>query len=309
MYNDVMKKFFARVLPALSILFSGILWGVISIFIRRLSAAGLSSMQICFVRLLIAAPIFVVAALIFSPKRMKIRLRDLWIFLGTGVVSVFLFNYFYFYTIIHSEASVAVVLLYTSPIFVMILSRIIFKEKIGAEKIIALGMTFIGCILVSGVVSGASSLRPVVALIGVLSGLFYALYTIFAAFGLKKYDPLTVTAYTFLFAALVSLPVSDVKGVFSVLCGTPVLWLWAAGISLICTVLPYFFYTWGLKKTESSRAAILVAIEPLVGALIGILFYGEGHDFPKILGIVFVLGAILLLNLPRIKKREELPLE
>ena len=294
-----MKKGVPRIFPILSILLSGVLWGVISLFIRKLSAAGLSAMQICVVRLLIAAPIFLAAALAFSTARLRIRLRDIWIFLGTGVVSVVLFNYFYFYTIIHSEASVAVVLLYTSPIFVMILSAILFKEKVGPEKIIALAMTFIGCLLVSGVTSGGASLTPLVALIGVMSGLFYALYTIFGTFGLKRYDPLTVTAYTFLFAFLASLPVSDAKGVFGALSATPSLWLWCIGIAVISTVLPYFFYTWGLKKVEPSRAAILVAVEPLVASLLGIFAYGEGHDFPKILGILFVLGAILLLNKPK----------
>ena len=309
-----MKKGISRVIPILSILLSGILWGVISIFIRRLNAAGLSAMQICFVRLLFAAPIFVIVALIASPARMRIRLRDIWIFVGTGVVSVVLFNYFYFYTIIRSEASIAVVLLYTSPIFVTIFSALLFKEKMGAEKILALAMTFIGCILVSGVAEGAGSLTPIVALFGLLSGLFYAMYTIFGTFGLKRYDPLTVTAYTFLFAFAASLPISDPKGTFSVLTSDPILWLWCAGISILCTVLPYFFYTWGLKKVEPSRAAIFVAIEPMVASLIGILFYGEGHTFPKILGILFVLAAILLLNAKKstskaTSEREMLPPE
>ena len=296
-----MKQGFARVFPILSILLSGILWGVISLFIRPLSAAGLSAMQICFVRLLFAAPIFALSAVVFSKERLRVRLRDLWIFVGTGVISVVLFNYFYFYTIIHSEASVAVVLLYTSPIFVMILSVLLFKERVSPEKILALAMTFIGCLLVSGVTSGGGALAPLVVLIGVMSGLFYALYTIFGVFGLRRYDPLTVTAYTFLFAFLASLPVSDLKGTFTILTATPTLWLWCAGIAIISTVLPYFFYTWGLKKVEPSRAAILVAVEPLVACLLGIFAYGEGHDFPKILGIVFVLGAILLLNAPKRK--------
>ena len=299
MYNEFMEKGIRRVLPILSVLLSGILWGVISLFIRELSAAGLSAMQICFVRLLFAAPIFVIVALAFSPAHLRIRLRDIWIFLGTGVVSVVLFNYFYFYTIIHSEASVAVVLLYTSPIFVMLLSALIFKEKVGAEKILALAMTFIGCILVSGVTSGGASLSPLVAFVGVMSGLFYALYTIFGTFGLRRYDPLTVTAYTFLFAFLASLPISDLQGVFAILSATPSLWLWCAGIAVISTVLPYFFYTWGLRSVEPSRAAILVAVEPIVGCLLGMIAYGERHDFPKILGILFVVGAILLLNAPK----------
>ena len=300
-----MRRRVGHVLPVLALLLSGVLWGVISIFIRKLSSAGLSTMQICFIRLVFAAPIFVVAALIFSPKHMRIRLRDIWIFIGTGVISIFLFNYFYFYTIIHSEASVAVVLLYTSPIFVMILSVILFKEKIGPTKIIALVMTFIGCVLVSGVITGTSVLRPIVGFIGVLSGLFYALYTIFGVFGLKRYDPITVTAYTFLFALIVALPVGDVKGTFTVIGNNPTLWLWCAGISVVGTVLPYFFYTWGLKYVESSRASLLSAVEPLVASLVGIVFYGEGRNFAKILGIVFVLAALLLLNLRKPKQKEQ----
>ena len=301
LYNEAMNNGFTRAFPILSILLSGILWGIISLFIRPLSAAGLSAMQICFVRLLFAAPIFTVTALAFSPLRMRIRLRDIWIFIGTGVVSVVLFNYFYFYTIIHSEASVAVVLLYTSPIFVMLLSVLLFKERVSPEKIIALAMTFIGCLLVSGVTSGGATLTPLVGLIGVMSGLFYALYTIFGVFGLRRYDPLTVTAYTFLFAFVASLPVSDLPTAFSILSATPSLWWWCSGIAIVSTVLPYFFYTWGLKRVEPSRAAILVAVEPLVASLLGIFAYGEGHDFPKVLGIVFVLGAILLLNAPKKK--------
>ena len=300
-----MKDKLSRVFPLLSILLSGVLWGIISIFIRKLSAAGLTAMQVCFVRLLIAAPLFLVVTLIASPRKLAFRLRDIWIFLGTGVVSVFFFNYFYFYTIIHSEASVAVVLLYTSPIFVMVLSALIFKEKIRPEKIIALAMTFIGCLLVSGVTGSGARLEPFVALMGILSGLFYALYTIFGVFGLRKYDTLTVTTYTFLFAFLAALPASDVKGLFSVLVGMPTLWIWCVAIAVVSTVLPYFFYTWGLKRVEPSRSAILVAVEPLVAAVVGIAFFGETHNFAKILGILFVLGAILVLNLPSPSSRKD----
>ena len=291
-----MKK---SALSVLSILLAGVLWGIIGIFIKKLSAAGLTPMQIVFVRLLIAAPVFLAATLILSPGKLAFRLRDIWIFLGTGVVSVALFNYCYFYTVVHSEASVAVVLLYTSPIFVMILSAVLFKEKIRPEKIVALAMTFIGCLLVSGVTGGGYTLRPLVALIGVASGLFYALYTIFGTFGLRKYDTMTVTTYTFLFAFLAALPVSDVGGLFTVLSATPSLWIWCVAISVLSTILPYFFYTWGLKSAEPSRAAILVAVEPIVGCMVGMIFYGESHNFLKILGILFVIGAILLLNAPR----------
>ena len=291
-----MKK---SALPVLSVLLSGVLWGVIGIFIKKLSAAGLTAMQICFVRFLIAAPVFFFSTAAIFPRKLAFRPRDIWIFLGTGVVSIALFNYCYFYTIIHSEASVAVVLLYTSPIFVMVLSALLFNEKVRPEKIVALAMTFIGCLLVSGVTGGGYELKPLVALMGVASGLFYALYTIFGTFGLRKYDTMTVTTYTFVFALIASLPVSDVGTVFKVLAADPSLWIWCVGVAIVSTILPYFFYTWGLKKLEPSRSAMLVAVEPIVGCVVGMIFYGESHSFVKILGIVFVLAAILLLNFPK----------
>ena len=301
-----MKK---SALPVLSVLLAGVLWGIIGIFIKKLSAAGLTAMQICFVRLLFAAPLFFFSTLIIYPKKLFFHLRDIWIFLGTGILSVVVFNYCYFYTVIHSEASVAVVLLYTSPIFVMLLSVLLFKEKVSPEKIIALAMTFIGCLLVSGVTGGGAEVKPFVAFVGLASGFFYALYTIFGAFGLKKYDTMTVTTYTFVIAFLAELPIADVGSLFSIVNATPSLWIWCVAISVLSTVLPFFFYTWGLKKVEPSRSAMLVAVEPLVGCLVGMIFYGESHSFVKILGILFVLGAILLVSIPKRTKKAPVPCE
>ncbi len=294
-----------KILSVISILASGVFWGVISLFIKPLSAAGLSATQICFVRLMIAAPVFAIITLCVSPALFRFRLRDIWMFIGTGIISIVLFNVCYFYTIIQSEASVAVVLLYTSPIFVMIFSVLLFREKIGLRKLGALILAFVGCLLVSGVIGTGAHLRPFIVLTGLLSGLFYALYSIFGSMALKKYDTLTVTTYTFLFAAVAALPFSDLTSTFSILAASPRLWLWGAGIAVVSTALPYFFYTFGLKKVEASRASILVALEPIVGSIVGITVYGEGHGALKLVGILFVIGAIIVLNLP--KRRPSVP--
>ena len=305
--SEMKKGGTGKVFSILAILLSGVLWGVISVFIRPLSAAGLSATQICFVRLLIAAPVFSLVTLCVSPSLFRIRLRDIWMFLGTGIVSIVLFNICYFYTIIHSEASVAVVLLYTSPVFVMLVAVFLFKEKVRAQKIVALVMTLVGCLLVSGVIGSGAGLRPIVALTGLLSGLFYAMYSVFGKLALKKYDTLTLTTYTFLFAFIGALPFSDVSSTFAILIASPKLWWWCAGIGIFSTALPFFFYTVGLKKVEPSRASILAAVEPLVGSLVGIAFYGESHGILKIIGIVFVVGAIFVLNLPKREKRVRMP--
>ncbi len=280
-----------------SVLLSGILWGVINIFIKTLSAHGLDSLQISAIRMTVAVIVFPLVVLIKDKSKFRIKLKDIWIFICTGIVSVVLFNTCYFYTMINSQASVAVVLLYTSPIFVMLISAIVFKEKITGQKVIALILTFAGCVLVSGVIGGSYVIPPFVILTGIASGLFYALYSIFGNIGLQKYDTMTVTVWTFIFAFIAAIPLGKPAQTIAVLKAEPVLILWGIGIGIVSTVLPYFFYTWGLQRMEPSKAAIIVAVEPLVGAVIGMTVFGEPHNALKIIGILLILASIVLLNL------------
>lgn len=283
-------------LSAASVILAGVLWGVISLFIKTMSAYGLDAMQIATLRLIVAAACFTVFVLIKDPKLLKFRLKDIWMFLGTGVVSVVLFNMTYFYTMIHSQASVAVVLLYTSPVFVMIISAILFKEKITFQKITALVMTFLGCVFVAGMIGGEMNVRPFILFTGISAGLLYALYTIFGRFALEKYDTITVTAYTFIFGTLGSIPFGRVIPAAKIIFAHWELVLLCIGIGVISTVLPYFFYTWGLERMESGKAAILVAVEPLVGAVVGITVFHESISVSKIIGIALIIGAIVVMN-------------
>ena len=295
-------------MPALAVLGAGITWGVISLFVRRLSAAGLAPLQISLLCMVTAALVFVPFAALRDPKKLRIRLRDIWRFIGTGIVSVVLFNTLYFYATVHSQASVAVVLLYTSPAFVLLLSALIFRERITGRKLLCLGLTVVGCALVGGIFGGVEGrLTARVLLAGLGSGFFYALYTVFARFALRKYDSLTVTAWTFLMGALGSLPLGSPGATVRALAGEPVLLLFCLGIGVVSTALPYLLYTWGLQRMDSGRAAILVAVEPLVGAVLGMTAYGEPHGFPKLLGIALILGAVLILNGKEKEKEKETP--
>lgn len=288
-----MKKNYATI----SVIASGVLWGVISLFIKNMSSYGLDAMQITSIRLILAAVCFTLFVFLKDKQIFKIELKDIWMFIGTGIFSVVLFNCTYFYTMIHSQASVAVVLLYTSPAFVMILSTVFFKEKINLSKATALIMTFLGCVFVAGILDAGTKIKPFVIFTGICSGFLYALYTIFGRVALKKYDTMTVTAYTFISGAVFSIPIGKLRGAFEIVLKQPKLIVLCFGIGIISTVLPYFFYTWGLERMESGKAAILVAVEPVVGAVIGMTFFHESCDVKKIIGIILIVGAIIVLNI------------
>lgn len=296
-----MKKYSA----VISVILAGVLWGLIGVFIKNLSLSGLDSIQIAFVRMLIASVSFTAFILVKDKSLLKISLKDIWMFIGTGIISVSLFNICYFYTIIKSEASLAVVLLYTSPVFVVLFSALLFKERITIGKVTALVLSFAGCVLTAGVLGGVK-VRPFVILTGIASGLFYALYSVFGKFALKKYSTYTVTAYTFIFGLLGDLFISGPIETVSAVIRNPHSILCCLGIGIISTVMPYFLYTRGLEKLESGKAAILVAVEPLVGAVIGMVFLNESHNISKIAGIILILISIVLLNInfKEVKKDE-----
>ena len=176
---------------ALCVLLAGTLWGSMGLFVRKLNAVGLYALDIVQLRIAISLVLVGLYLLIFARDKLRVRLRDLWCFAGTGIVSLLLFSWCYFSGMQEASLSVMAVLLYTSPAFIVLLSVLLFRETLTRQKLLALVLTFAGCCLVSGLGSGSAvSMKGL--LLGLGSGFFYALYSIFAPFGLRHYSPLAV---------------------------------------------------------------------------------------------------------------------
>lgn len=279
----------------LSIISGACLWGLIALFFKFLSACGFSPLQVVTLRVLVAALLMTAIILKIDPGLLKIRWRDSWLFIGTGLLSLVFFNYCYFRAIDGSSISIAVLLLYTAPVFVMLLSLILFGEKFTGRKMLALLATFCGCGLITGIFASKLALTAEAFAFGLASGFGYALYSIFGKLALRRYSTLTITAYTFYFATLGALPLADPQQLFTLLAD----WRAAAGalaIALICTVVPYLLYTRGLQDVDAGQASILATLEPLVAAAIGIFVFGEEVTAAKILGMALILASIFILN-------------
>ncbi len=287
---NLFKKF-----PSLSILLAGGLWGLTGLFVRNLNDAGIDNMQLLFFRSFITAAITGIYLLFTDKNKLKIDLKDWWYFFGTGIFSFLLFGFYYFYTISHASMSVAAILLYTAPFFVMIMASIFFKEKITAAKVIALFIAAAGCLLICGTDHNIS-LTPLVIFTGISSGFCKALYSIFGRVALKKYDSLTVTAYTFIFSTLGSLFVVDFPKIYSVISLNPNLIASTLVFTLISAIIPYIFYTLGLKYIDAGKASIMATFEAVVASVCGIIAFNEKITVVGISGIVLVLLAVVLLN-------------
>ncbi len=286
-------------LAVLLVVVAGTLWGVIGYFVRSLQSQGLDSLQIVAIRMSISAILFALYALIFDRKLFKIKLKDLWCFLGSGVLSVGFFSFCYFKAIELSSLSVASILLYTAPIFVMIFSVILFKEKLTVIKAVSLILAFLGCLFVTGVFDVGESINTLAIVFGVLSGICYALYSIFSRLALdRNYSPLTITLYTFIFAGVSSLLVIDVKPVVKLVSNSVHDLGFCVLFAILSCVLPYVTYTIGLKYVRPSTASIVASIEPVVATITGAIVFKEAVPFPfGYVGIALVIFSIILINL------------
>ena len=283
------KRYTAAVIAA------GTLWGFMGFFRRTLDTMGLSASNCIAVRCIVAAILFAITMLISDRKAFKIKLRDAWCFVGCGIVSLLVFGLCYFKAMDYMSLSNAAILLYTAPCFVIIISAVLFKEKITPKKIAAMLMAFAGCCLVSGIGTG-DEISAIGLALGLCSGLCYALYSIFSRFAINRgYSAFTINFYSCLLAGIGATAVGGTDYI-PLISLTPSNLLFAVATGLVTCFLPYLLYTYGLIGIENGKASIMASIEPVVATLCGVFIYNEGLTVMSTVGILLVLSAIVLLK-------------
>lgn len=282
------------------IILAGIFWGSMGIFVRKLGTYGFSPIQIVCIRVVLAALVFCLIQLIKDPAGFKISLRDIPLFLGLGLGSILFFTVCYFTAITMMSLSTAAILLYTSPIWIMLMSLLFFHEKMTSKKVIALVLAFGGCVLVSGISGGELTVAGL--FVGLGAGIGYALYSILGTIALRHYTPFTVTTWTFLFAAIGSILISHPADMAVKFIAAPSL----SGLlgfclltALVTAVIPFLAYTLGLRSVEASKAGILATVEPMVATLIGIFVFSEPLTLTSGLGVLLILSAVVILNISK----------
>ena len=291
-------------LGGLFVMVAGCLWGCTGLFVGRVKAAGVNAMELVEMRGILTALLMLPLMLCIDRKLLRISLKDLWCFIGSGVFSVLFFNFCYYTTITTSGMAIAAVLLYTSPIFVMLLSLLLFRERLTARGVMALLLTVAGCVLVSGILTDGGTFTAGGLLLGIGAGFGYALYSIFSRYAIQRgYHPMTITFYTFLLSAVGGVLFTD----FGLIATSSAenglgLWLPLVAYVVVGTVGAYLLYTAGLKHIDNSKAAVLAAVEPACATLLQIVVLQKFPGTVPMIGILLVLAAIVWLNLEPKKK-------
>lgn len=291
-----------RALPAVMVITSAVLWGLYGTFVTILTSMGLSGNALVFLRMLATSLPVGILILLADRSALRVKTADVPLFFANGLCSLLFFTFCYTAAIKVTKIATAAALLYTAPAIVMVLSAVLFGERLHARKVSCCLLAVAGCALASGLggemLAGAGTpITPAGLLLGLGSGLGYALYSIFSRMILNRgYTVYTNVFYSFGIAMFGFLAMSCADGTVTQAFESPGRTALALLCGLLTGSLAYVLYTTGMKGMETSRAAQLTTIEPVTAAILGCVLFRQPLSAWEIAGIAMVVGSVILMN-------------
>ena len=216
------------------------LWGIMGIFVRRLSAAGVGSTDISFLRCLLAGAVFFLILWFKHRELLRIDWQGILICTVYGVSSYGVCFVTYNVAVERIPVSVATVLMFISPVWVTLLNWLVFHERPDKLKIVAIVLCFCGAVLVADLLytDPAARMDPAGIFAGVLNSFGMALQLLIPRYFAGRYQKDTMLVYGFLGAALVLAFLSDFGRIGAGLAGSdgPAVALCILALGILCTL-------------------------------------------------------------------------
>jgi drug/metabolite transporter (DMT)-like permease len=224
--------------------------------------------------------------------------RDLTRLFLLGVFGVAASNYFYYLAIQRTNVATAIILQYTAPVWVLLYTVARGAQRPTWRRSGAVGLAVVGCALAVGLVgSGGFRMDPLGVTVALLAAFSFALYNIGGHSLLARYDRWKVLLWVLVGAAVFWIIVNPPWKIVAAHYGRAQ-WGFMAVFSLLSVLLPFSCYFAGLQHLEPTRAIVASCLEPVFSILIAALALGELLRPMQTAGIVLVLVAIVLIQMP-----------
>jgi len=278
-----------------SVLLAVACWGMSGVFVKFVLAAGdVSALALAFWRDLTTFLVLLLGLRLLCPDWLRVERGDLIWLVGLGG-SLGAFHVFWNLVVMLNGAAVATVQQAAMPSIVAVVAWLAWREPLTGRKILAIVLTFVGTVLVSGVDGlGQADVTFAGFLVGLGTPLTYAGWNLFGKKVRGQYGPLTALTYGFGFAALALFPFQFF---------TPQPWPvplpalpWFAGLIIIATIVPFSVYTFALGRLEAGVASILAMAEIAVVAVYAYFLLDERMTIEQVFGAVLVVVGVLMLS-------------
>ena len=204
----------------------------------------------------------------------------------------------YFYAVSQVGVSMAVALLYTAPVFSLVLAKLILGEQISVKSALIAIIAVIG---VACLMAGDKFSLNIGVVVGLLSGLCYSLYGILGKKAMS-FNHLTQMVFfsSVAFSAIALLFLPQTFATYQTLSTLPIqAWAYVVGLSPVGTIAPFFLYMTALHTLPATTASVFTIIEPLTAIILAIVLLGQPLLLLQMVGVALIIGATLANALTR----------
>ena len=271
--------------------------------------SGISSGQLTEVRCAGALIGLALLAVVRRPRSLRVRVADLPLLIALGI-GLALVQWAYFFAIHRLDIGVALLIQFVAPIFVALWARFVFHEPVRRRIWAALALSLAGLTLIVEIWHGGRLSGPGVAACG-LTAISLAAYFLIAERGVRRRDPISLSAWGFLVATIFwsllapwwSFPgrrVDDHVSLLGNLASTHVpLWLLMLWMVVLGGILPFALVVSALRHISATRAGITAMLEPVVAIVVAWAWLGESLQPVQLSGAALTLLGIALAQTAR----------
>lgn len=275
-----------------------VMWGISGLFAESLFkvSSKITPIWLTQIRLIISGIVLLIIATILHQKPFLVLKdkKNTFHIIAYGVFGLLPVQVFYFIAIEMANASIATILQFIGPFFVLTYLAVTHQQVLRKLDVVAAILAFIGVFLLSTHGNfNQLAITPLALFFGLLSALGEASYTLIPIKLVKRVSSLVVTGWGMLF---VGIGLMIVYPRFPAIPNTPRAWLDVSAIIIIGTIIPFQIMANALRYVKPSTVSLLDAFEPLSATVGSVLIFGLVMSEMDWLGTFLVIGSVLALN-------------
>lgn len=289
---------------------AALLWGVNGPVSKVILSNGIPAERLAQLRSLGAATGLLLVVAVASPKRLRVRRRELPYLAVFGIGGLAFVQWFYFLAIHRLAIGVALLIEYLAPLLVALWARFAYHDPVRRRIWVALALALAGLALIVDV--GGSAAGSTAGIVFALGGAAaYTLYLLLAERALGGRDAVSLLGYGFALASLFwaglapwwSFPggrITERTSLLGHLAGVHVpVWTLVVWMIVLGTIAPFFLLVDALRHLSATRVAIIAMLEPVTAAIAAWAWLGESLGATQLTGAAVVLLAIGLAQTAR----------
>jgi len=266
-----------------------------AIIVKLAYRHGVDAVTVIMYRMLFALPLFLVLSWLAGRGKASPSARDWRTLFGLGFCGYYLASFLDFAGLQYIGASLERLILYLNPTVVLLLGKLLFKTPVTRRQWLALGVSYVGVLLVFGHDVRAGSDIALGASLVFGSAVSYAIYLVYSGEAVRRLGALRVTGLATSIACLLCIAQFLILKPLSAMVVAPeVLWLSVLNATL-CTFVPVLMVMMALERIGAGITAQIGMIGPLSTIILSVLLLDERFNAWIAAGTALVVVGVWLL--------------